>query len=118
MTVSLHAVTFDCDDALALARFWSELLGRSVDDGGNADFATIGLADENDFGPGWMFVKVPEAKSAKNRCHPDLTTDDRAAAVGRATAAGAERVGDFDEGGVRWTTLLDPEGNEFDIIDG
>jgi hypothetical protein len=23
---------------------------------------------------------------------------------------------DFDEGGYRWATLLDPEGNEFDVM--
>src|SRR5688500_1753223 len=109
MTLSLEAVTFDCADALALAQFWSELLGRPVDDGGGEDFASVGLAGEGKHKsrPAWMFVKVPEGRSAKNRCHPDLIADDHDAEVKRAVAAGAQRVADFDEGGAQWTTLTD-----------
>jgi len=45
----------------------------------------------------------------------DLASEDRRAEVERAVAAGATRVGDFDEYGTVWTTLRDPEGNVFDI---
>ena len=41
-----------------------------------------------------------------------------AAEVRRLTMLGAKQVADFDEGGHVWTTLLDPEGNEFDVITG
>jgi hypothetical protein len=118
MSVSLEAVTFDCVDALAQAGFWSEMLGHPVDDGASEDFAAIGLGGEHRVRPAWMFIKVPEGKTAKNRCHPDLLAADREAEVGRAVAAGARKLGDFDEGGARWTTLVDPEGNEFDIVAG
>lgn len=47
--------------------------------------------------------------------HVDLVDPDYPAEVDRVVALGAERVADFDEYGVRWTTLLDPEGNCFDI---
>ena len=33
-------------------------------------------------------------------------------------ALGATRIADFDQDGERWTTLADPEGNEFDIVAG
>jgi hypothetical protein len=36
--------------------------------------------------------------------------------VDRLLALGARRLGDFDEGGARWVTLTDPEGNEFDVL--
>jgi predicted enzyme related to lactoylglutathione lyase len=116
MTLALEAITFDCADAAALAGFWSALLEHPVDDGASADFAAIGLADGNKAHPAWMFIKVPEAKSAKNRCHPDLISEDRAAAVARAVAAGATVVGEHDESGTAWTSLVDPEGNELDIV--
>ncbi len=115
MSVSLEAVTFDCTDALALAQFWSAVLDHPIDTGGTADFAAVGLADDNKLRPAWMFIKVPEPETAKNRFHPDLVSANQPAEVDRAIALGATRLGDFDEGGTRWTTLADPEGNEFDI---
>lgn len=111
MSLSVHAVTVDCADAAALARFWSDVLGRPVEDGASPDFAAV------EGSPRWLFVKVPEAKGAKNRVHVDLVADDRAAEVDRVVGLGAIRLGDFDEGGATWTTLADPEGNEFDIAE-
>jgi hypothetical protein len=116
--VGLEAVTFDCRDAGAVARFWSTVLGHPVDDDASPEFAAIGMADGNRLHPAWMFVQVPEDKTAKNRCHPDLLAADHGAVVDRAVAAGARRLGDFDQAGVRWTTLADPEGNEFDVVAG
>jgi len=39
--------------------------------------------------------------------------DDRAAEVERLVELGATHVHDKDEWNTRWTTLTDPEGNEF-----
>ena len=116
MSSSLLGLTFDCTEATTLATFWSDVLGRSVDDGASTDFASIGFGDDSQ--PAWFFVKVPEGKAVKNRCHPDLVASDREAEVRRLTMLGAKQVADFDEGGHLWTTLLDPEGNEFDVITG
>ncbi len=118
MSTALEAVTFDCADALVLARFWSSVLEHPVDDGATAEFAAIGLSDDNKLRPAWCFIQVPEPKIAKNRCHPDLLATDHEAAVARAVAAGATRLADVEEGGTRWTTLADPEGNEVDIAAG
>lgn len=60
-----------------------------------------------------MFVRVPGPKGAKNRFHPDLTSEDWPAEADRIGALGATRVGVI---GVRWTALVDPEGNEFNIF--
>jgi predicted enzyme related to lactoylglutathione lyase len=49
--------------------------------------------------------------------HLDLGADDRAAEVERLLALGATHVHDKDEYGVRWTTLADPEGNEFCVAE-
>jgi glyoxalase superfamily protein len=116
MSAALEAVTFDCTDALRLVRFWSAVLDHPIDDDASEAFASIGLAGDNKLRPAWMFVKVPEAKAAKNRFHPDLTASNQPTEVDRIIGLGAQRLGDFDEGGTRWTTLTDPEGNEFDIV--
>ncbi|MGH9133254.1 MAG: VOC family protein [Ilumatobacteraceae bacterium] len=112
MTITINHITFDCADAAALAAFWSGVVGQPVDDGASADFATI----TSPTAVSWMFVKVPEAKQVKNRVHVDLGADDLAAELDRIVALGASQLGDHDEFGARWTTLADPEGNEFDVV--
>lgn len=118
MTVSLAHVTFDCQNAAALASFWSAVLNHPVDAEANNFFATVGLRSDPSLHPAWMFIAVPEGKTAKNRVHVDLVAHDLAAEGARVEALGAKRVGDFDEYGTRWSTFLDPEGNEFDIAAG
>ena len=118
MSNTLIALTFDCADAATLASFWSGVLGQPVDDGGNADFSSIGYADAPKHAA-WFFIKVPESKAAKNRFHPDLiTSSDLAAEAARVVALGATQHGTFNEGGHTWITFADPEGNEFDIVAG
>jgi hypothetical protein len=116
MTNRLFAVTFDCADAVALGGFWAEVLGQELDPGAGKAFASIGLQDSGRAEPRWCFAQVPEGKSAKNRMHPDLTTKDLEAEVERLIGLGASRKADVEMGSMRWTTLLDPEGNEFDVI--
>ncbi|MFL6206616.1 MAG: VOC family protein [Acidimicrobiales bacterium] len=109
-TITLTHVTFDCADAEKLSGFWSQVLDRPVKDGASAAFAEI------EGSPGWMFIQVPEGKTAKNRMHPDLSTTDLAAAVERLTGLGATHVADHTEDGATWATLTDPEGNELDLV--
>ena len=120
MTSSISAITFDCDNALTLSSFWGEVLGVAPDpDASNsgAFFQSIGRTADGWSGPIMMFIKVPEGKTAKNRVHLDMHTDDRPAEVARLVALGATEVHDKDEYGTVWTTLQDPEGNEFCVTD-
>ncbi|MBF6357948.1 VOC family protein [Nocardia higoensis] len=113
MSLSIAAVTFDCVDAAAQARFWGELLGRAVDPEASEFFASIGRTSGEQ--PVLMFLKVGERNPGKNVVHLDLYATDRQAEIDRAIGLGAEHRGDFDEYGIVWTTLADPEGNLFDI---
>jgi Glyoxalase-like domain len=113
MTLSVAAVTFACHDAATLARFWADLLETTVDPGGSQDFATIGRATES--GPTLMFVRTPDQTPGKSALHLDLHAESWLPHVDRAVALGAERLKDFHEYDVEWTTLADPEGNLFDI---
>jgi hypothetical protein len=85
MAVKIAAVAVDCHDALAVARFWSAALDRPIDPKSTSDFAAIGMAEHRDTkgwrlgdDPTWLFAKVPEPKTAKNRMHVDLAAPDRA----------------------------------------
>jgi hypothetical protein len=67
-------------------------------------------------GPRILFQLVPEKKTVKNRLHldirisPDTTVEGE---VARLVAAGATELHQGRQGPHRWTTLADPEGNEF-----
>lgn len=110
MTLKLANVTFDCANALGLARFWSEALDLPIKDDANAFFAAL---DGGPAGPTWFFLQVPEGKSVKNRVHVDLESDDMAAEVSRLVGLGATTVAEKNEYDMTWTILTDPEGNEF-----
>jgi predicted enzyme related to lactoylglutathione lyase len=110
MTTSVYAITVDCADAAKLAAFWAEVLDAKVDDGAGAAFASLSCE------PKWMFMQVPEGKAGKNRVHVDLASSNPEGELKRIVDLGARRLADFSENGARWTTLLDPEGNEFDLI--
>ena len=106
----IAALAVDCHDPPELARWWSRLLGGTVevDDDGDATLHTPG-------GLAIDFLRVPEAKSGKNRLHLDLRSTDLAEATEQAVALGATRADDIDDGGI-WQVLRDPEGNEFCIL--
>ncbi|HEX2375470.1 MAG TPA: VOC family protein [Actinomycetota bacterium] len=106
----IAALAIDCHDPPELARWWSRLLGGSVEvaeDGDATLRAPGGLAID--------FGRVPEAKTVKNRLHLDLRSSDLAEATAQALALGATRADDiYDQG--RWQVLRDPEGNEFCLL--
>ncbi|MFW5418231.1 hypothetical protein J0910_16595 [Nocardiopsis sp. CNT-189] len=64
-----------------------------------------------------LFQAVPEAKSVKNRLHIDLRVgpERRDAEVERVRALGASVVREVVEPGTHHVTMVDPEGNEFDV---
>ena len=108
--VGVAALAIDCAEPESLARWWSRLLGGSVEvepDGFATLYAGDGLAID--------FARVPEPKTVKNRLHLDLRSADLAAATAQALALGATRADDIYDGG-RWQVLRDPEGNEFCIL--
>ena len=116
MAVRFRNITFDCSDARRLAGFWSTLTGWNVyyDDDPEVVLAPSFPHD----GMGMLFIPVPEAKTAKNRLHLDLTPQQgtRDEMVETAVGAGATIIGDHrGPDGSGWVTLTDPEGNEFCI---
>ena len=136
-------VTFDAGDAEALGRFWAEVLGyvQQPPPDGHASWeaflASVGvpederhdgyaLVDPAGVGPRFLFQKVPEGKTAKNRMHLDVNVaadvprgqraDACRARAAELVALGATQLAVFDgeEGpGSFWIVLADPEGNEF-----
>jgi Glyoxalase-like domain len=96
-----------------VAAFWAETLGREVNPGATTESASIAARE----GAGEtliMFHAVPEAKAVKNRLHLDLVTTDFDTELARLKNLGATELAEFP----KWSTLADPECNEFDLIRG
>src|SRR2546430_10847036 len=72
MVARLGNVTFDCDDVLKLAAFWSAVLGRPLDKGSSEFFASIGGSDGERRGTAPDFNKRPAPKQAQNPGHIGL----------------------------------------------
>jgi hypothetical protein len=129
----------DCAAPHELADWWAETLGWAVEPSDEAfirGLVEAGHASEEDTTthrgtlvwkvgaavnspdpgrPRLLFQLVPEGKTVKNRLHLDLRVGDadRDAVVARLLERGASFLHQGAQGPFRWTTLADPEGNEF-----
>jgi glyoxalase superfamily protein len=103
-------ITVDCVRPAPLRDFWAAAIGY-VSEGEGEGWAAARPAEGRY--PRLYFQSVPESKVVKNRWHLDLNAGDMEAEVQRLAALGAVRGRLVDENGERWTTMLDPEGNEF-----
>lgn len=120
----IDSITVDCAHPAALARFWAAVLEgyavRAYDDVELARLGVRGFTPETDPtvmvdgpGPTLCFQKMPGRTEGRNRWHLDLRCASRAAEVSRLCALGAT-VREVREA---WTTLLDPEGNPFCVLE-
>jgi hypothetical protein len=108
MPAYIKSVTFDCADALRVARFWAEALGSDVDEDSTPQKAFVEAAGWG--GPNIWFTAVPEPKVAKNRMHFDLRAPGPLRdEVQRLTDLGAS----VSNEGTDLVVMADPEGNEF-----
>jgi hypothetical protein len=119
MTVRLTEIVVDCADPQALAQFWCAVLGWVVTEA-EADVVEVrpeGTDARTSILPSLLFIRVPEAKTVKNRLHLDVNTfdSDQGAELERLLGLGATRV-DVGQGEQRWHVLADPEGNEFCLL--
>ena len=99
--------------------------------GGPRSSRTSPCPEDDDQGPGdeecglvgpddryLLFLKVPEAKTVKNRMHICLRPTDRTRdeEVDRILGLGATLFDDRRNGDKGWAVLADPEGNEFCVL--
>jgi hypothetical protein len=121
---TLKEIVIDSRHPASLARFWAGALQgyaiRAYDDAEIARLAALGLTPESDTsvmvdgpGPTLCFQLRMEPKTQRNRLHFDLMVRFRAEEIARLSALGA-KVRDEHEG---FTVMLDPEGNEFCIVE-
>lgn len=109
MSMSVHTITIDSTDVASLAAWWAAQTGSTVRSGATDTFALVDDASGARIG----FRYVSDPTPGKNRVHLDLTADDYDGEVERLVAAGATLVGRYTVDHFAWSTLADPEGNEF-----
>ncbi|GAA2085172.1 VOC family protein [Streptomyces albiaxialis] len=111
MSLQAQMITIDCARPRALAEWWATALGVEVGE----DFGEFVMVAAEPLVLG--FQRVPEEKRVKNRVHVDFAAADRTEEVDRLVGLGATVVGEYSVWGPTWTTLRDPEGNEFCVSD-
>jgi predicted enzyme related to lactoylglutathione lyase len=102
----LHGVGVDCADPERVARWWAERFGVEATRQEAGAWWTLEHVT-NDPVLTFDFAPVPEPKTVKNRVHWDVR-----GSVADFEAAGATVLWEMP----RWTTMADPEGNEFCVF--
>jgi hypothetical protein len=114
----------DAADPQLLARFWAAALDYVIEPGFD-DPDGSGIIDPGGVGPAIGFLRVPEAKTAKNRLHldirvagpgersPESAVRMRAKALALVELGAAQVREDFYGDQLGHIVMLDPEGNEF-----
>ena len=109
-------VNIDCADLERMTTFYEAALGYVRHGTAGDQYASMVAADG--IGPKLVFQKVPEAKAVKNRVHLDLIVENIEAEAVRFVSLGATRGQAFEEFGMHWIVMQDPEGNEVCLCDG
>jgi catechol 2,3-dioxygenase-like lactoylglutathione lyase family enzyme len=120
MSLYIGSIVVHVADFQRAVAFWSAALGYVVRGRGEAvlDPGTdwVVLTDPRRRWANLSFQYNPEAKQGRNRLHLDLYTQDRAAEVARLEALGATRAPREYDGDEDFVVLVDPDGNEFCVV--
>ncbi len=116
------SVVLDCEDPTALVGFWCAALGYEPA-GSLPDYEVLAPGKDGT-GPVFILQKVTEPKNGKNRMHLDVHPPLELgvpALVERLEALGGRRKGGpttalLAELGIWWQLMVDPEGNELDLV--
>jgi len=119
MAAVFRELVIDSADPERLAGFWAEVLGWVASPDEDGDYWVTASGDPEGPGPVLTFLRVPEAKTVKNRLHLDLNPSgcDQATELERLLGLGARRVDVGQADDVSWFVLADSEGNEFCLLE-
>jgi hypothetical protein len=114
--LAVRNITFSSADPERLADFWAAATGYTR----RRDSAEEVLLAADDWSfPRLDFQHSPTPTSGPGRVHLDLTAADMAAEVDRLIDLGATELWTIDtaqSGTTTWTTMADPDGNQFCVV--
>jgi len=108
------SLVLECRDFDGMIEFWTRALGYEAREPPGDDWVV--LSDPENQGPNISLQKVPTGPDEDYRYHLDLYSSDPGAEVKRLMTLGARMLEPAQEGR-DFTTLADPDGNPFDVID-
>ena len=109
-------VVIDVNDLDEGERFWAGALSGEPEPVGEASEAIYRRLRLPHSDLRLLLQLVPEPKTAKNRVHLDIESDDVEAEVTRLEALGASRVRHETDRGFDFWILADPFGNELCVL--
>lgn len=114
----IQCFNLDSVDPRRMAAFWQEVLGwrRTKDTQEEVALEPPAGSLQDGVSPDLLFLRVPGAKTMKNRWHPDLRPTDQAAEVARLEALGATRIDVGQRPDQDFVVMADPDGNEFCVL--
>lgn len=115
MAIKIESITIDTLDPDALAAWWGEATGGTVNAVVPGEFVLVA----RDGAPNIAFQHVDDPTPGKNKAHLDFSTSDVEAEVARLVGLGATETGRHSFGDdFSWVVLADPDGNAFCIAAG
>ncbi len=111
---NFHGLAMDANNVQSLAEFWCSATDYKVAESHHPYVAVL-TSDQAAY-PRIMIQQVSETKTAKNRLHMEFKTDNLKSEAARMVALGATLVAEREFGDTRWIVMLDPEGNEFCLV--
>lgn len=114
-STTFAGLAYDAFDALATARFWAAALHVDLSPTSTPARAELTAAPGGGL-PRLVFRRVTDGRTLTTPLHLQLTTSDLDAESRRLQALGARRVGTVTDHGHRAMTLVDPEGNAFELV--
>jgi hypothetical protein len=120
MACRISELVLDCRDPEVLARFWCQVLDFVVLD--RQDDGSVEIGPRQGFGgpqPTIFLSRCDEPEKAKPRLHIDVNATDRdqEAELVRLLELGARPADVGQTGEESWHVLVDPEGNEFCLLE-
>lgn len=118
MTLGIQCMCIDTTDPSRLATFWQAALGwrRTHEEHDEVVLEPPMGSPQDGVAPDLLFLRVPEEKAGKNRLHLDLRPKEQAAEVARLESLGARRADVGQGADVSWVVMVDPDGNEFCVL--
>ena len=116
--LTIQCFNLDSTDPHRTASFWQAALGwrRTYETDDQVVLEPPAGSPQDGVAPDLLFLRVPEAKTVKNRWHPDLRPADQATEVARLESLGASRIDVGQGDDVSWVVMADPDGNEFCVL--
>ena len=109
---ALRAIVIDVNNLETCGKFWSQVLGASILWQAEG-YIQLGHKGER---PKLLLQKVPERHTEKNRVHIDLDVPDLDAAGERVQELGGRKLKRFNQFGIEWVVMADPDDNEFCLV--